>query len=102
MEVSITCKLLNKSILLDGELLDVHGLAELHVCPASRCLGRLALDALSKLCIDDYKHCVVGFAGDDVVGFYRSCGWFTGERYGDKTLIASVHLSGNIVVSETW
>ena len=89
MEVSITFKLLDKHLTVDGERIEVCGLAEFHVCPAKVGIGRMALHLLYML--SDGKP-IVGFAGDDVVEFYRKCGWHVRYSFDPtaKAMISSV------------
>jgi len=82
----------------------------MHVCPKSRGIGTLALDAVTKMAVEDGKHAVVGFAEGSLVKFYKRCGWYTYGTYlcpDDgmlKHLISSKPLGDNIVIetNDMW
>ena len=100
VSVSITFKLLDKEILVKGESVGVCGLAELHVCPERKGIGKIVMEAIKK--IDDRM--IVGFAAGNVVGFYHKCGWFLWGQIADgRWAFASCQMpEGGVEIRDGW
>lgn len=81
MELSIACNVDPKVAIIDGRRETVLGLAAFHAFPKGKGLGRAGLELLVKLAMADGYSYVIGFAEDDVVGFYKACGWSVAPNY---------------------
>ena len=93
--VTIGFDILNKKI---GEM-DVAGLAEFSVYPHGEGLGRKALSLIEGIAD---PLIVVGFAKDDVVGFYEKCNWYIGSKFDGKYLVSSEPVNESNFKGEIW
>ena len=80
--ITVGFKLLDKKV---GKV-KVAGLSELGVYPHGEGVGRRALLFVEAIA-DPLP--VVGFAEDNVLGFYESCSWYVGRKIDGKFLVSS-------------
>jgi len=109
MDVSLTFKLYDKQlvhsdVVRDVEPLNIYGLAELHVCPNQQGFGRRVLELLIAIGITHCKFTVVGFAADDVIEFYKKCGWAVNwrDKKTDKWVISATPIPKGFVPDGDW
>ena len=102
MDITISAKLLEKEVEIDGEVRSVYGLAALHTSPRNRGLGRLMMKWVEEKAKEDGKHCVVGFVMPATFkGFNAKCGWYDCGMYEERVLTTSKPVK-SIVVNERW
>jgi hypothetical protein len=85
MNVGIRAKLLEKEVTIDGKKRQIYGLASFNVSPRPRGLGKVLCREFDRLAQEDGKYCVIGFAFDEVAGFYEKCGWYNCGKKDKKT-----------------
>lgn len=87
-----------------GEV-EVAGLSNFWVDPKGSGIGRQALLFIENVAS---PHVVVGFADDDVVGFYKKCDWLVGQKHYDdanpqgKWLVASDSVDESKFSGRLW
>jgi len=103
MRVKIWTQLLDKRVLIDGEMRDVYGLSDFHVRPSRRGIGKYCLQAFKELAKKDGKYCIVGFCDTESMlrEFYVKNGFYYYGKYGEKYLFSSIPVR-SIEVNETW
>lgn len=94
-KIVVTFKLLDQKV---GEI-DVAGLADFWVDPRGQGVGKKALHLVEA--IADPKP-VVGFADDDVVGFYEASEWYIGPVIDGKHIVMSEPIDVSKFGGEVW
>jgi hypothetical protein len=102
MDVSMRAALLEKEILIDGELRQVYGLQSFRATPKRMGIGKWNIKAFEEIANKHGKYGIVGFVEPSLLAFYVSCGWkFSGELYENNFIVCSVPF-GSIEVHEKW
>lgn len=101
MEARVRAFLLDKEVIVNGEKIQVYGLARFSVEPRLKELGRHVIRGLEEIAYNDRKHCIVAFCDDGVLPFYMKCGWHTVGKKDKLNIISSIPLE-NIEVNEKW
>jgi hypothetical protein len=84
---------------------EVAGLSALWVDPKMKGIGRQALLMIENIAS---PHVVVGFADDNIVGFYKACDWLVGKKHCDddnpqgKWLVASDSIDESKFEGRLW
>ena len=78
---------------------DVAGLAEFKVFPQGEGIGKKALHLVEAVADPNP---VVGFAEDDVVGFYEACEWIVGPTVDGKHTVMSEPVDVSKLEGEIW
>lgn len=102
IEVYQQCKLLPKTVFINGEKKQVYGLQSLRVRPREKGMGRAMLRGIESVAEKDGKFCLVAFCADEVLEFYTRCGWHANGLYeGKYHILTSIEVE-SIKVEERW
>lgn len=77
----------------------VLGLIDMMVFPRKIGIGRKTLQMIEAVA---ESKIVVGFVGENLLGFFERCGWYVGKKFLDKTLIASEPIDDGKHSGEVW
>lgn len=100
LNCSMSGKLLDKFVIVDGKPLRVYGLQSYRVKPKRMGLGSYALWGLEAIA-DRAGRPIIAFCDDNVLPFYLKCGWYELGMFQDHHIISN-ELFDNIVVKELW
>ena len=78
---------------------EVLGLIDLTVVPQRIGIGRKTLQMIEAVA---ERKIVVGFVGENLLGFFERCGWYIGGKFLDKTLVASEPIDDSKHSGEVW
>ena len=98
---SMRASLLEKTIMMNGEMRNIYGLQSLRTSPKRHGLGRWSLIAFESIADRYNKYAIVGFVEPSLLVFYLQSGWYTNGVYEGQHVISNVHIE-SIIVTEKW
>ena len=102
MNVSVSFKLLEKTVEFDGVLRDVYGVASVRSEPKWQGLGRMMLKWAEEKAKRDGKYCCIGFATPATYEkFDAKAGWYHYGMYEGRVITGSIP-ANKVVVTERW
>ena len=102
MDVSISCKLLDKTVEIDGVMREIYGIASMRSDPQWQGLGRMMLKWTEEKARRDGKHCCIGFAVPDTYErFDKKAGWYNYGMYEGRVITGSIPAE-SVIVTERW
>ena len=101
MKYLAKCDLLDKRIKVNGEERRVLGLASYRTEPRGMGIGKANCKIMEDIAERQGYLGVFCFCFDDVVDFYKKCGWYEVGMFQGKHMFSSLPLK-NVEAWETW
>jgi len=102
MDFSVSCKLPERTVEIDGVMRDVYGVASVKSDPQWQGLGRMMLKWAEEKARRDGKFCCVGFAVPvTFTQFFKKAGWHCCGIFDGRIVTASIPAK-RVVVHERW
>jgi hypothetical protein len=102
MDISVSCKLLEKTIEIDGVMRDVYGIASIRSLPQSQGLGRMILGWAFLKSQRDGKFDVIGFATPSTYErFQKKAGLHNYGMY-EGRVVNGFKPAETVIVTERW
>jgi len=102
VEILQKCILLHKKVMINGQKKAVYGLRKFRVSPMQKGMGKAMLKGIENVAESDGKFCVVAFCLEDVLDFYKKCGWYENGIYDEQYYVLTSIPVESIEVTERW
>ena len=102
MDISVSCKLLEKTVEIDGILRDVYGIASIRSTPQWQGLGQMILKWAEEKTRRDGKFDCIGFAVPSTYeNFQKKAGWYSYGMF-EGRVITGLKPAEKVIVTERW